>query len=161
MCQVRQASAQGGDLAEDFGVGTKHELGLAVLQDERPIFQRLRLVHGDEGRAQAEGGVRCGGPLHPIAGDQRHAVALANAERGEPAAQGIYLELELRVRDPVPGPALLGAKQFARTMPLSALLPEFDQGLEVRVHRAVPWIMPGLCLAVTATPRKLAISAAR
>ena len=68
-------------LAEHLGVRSEHDLGLAVLQDEGPIFQRLRLVHGHEGRAQAEGRVRGGGPLDPVAGDQRHAIALADAER--------------------------------------------------------------------------------
>ena len=83
------------------GVETTQHLGLAVVQDVERLRRRQRGVDGHHHRARGEGGQVGERPLGPVLGEERHAVALLDAQRAQAQRRLLHRAPEL-VRADVP-----------------------------------------------------------
>ncbi len=114
-------------------VGDDKRFGFAVANDVVPVAGILRFVHGHEGGAEPAARVRDDGPLHAVVRDDRHAVAGADAEGGQRAAEAVDLRAEFGITHPLPAAVrLLRAEEVARTVGLDAVIVYLDQRLEAR-----------------------------
>jgi hypothetical protein len=98
MAHPRHARAHAVDQREVVGVHAKHR-SAAVIRHVDEIICGETVIHRHDHRAPLRNRVELLEVLMGIGGNGRHAIALADAERGERRAPGVAAVEKLRIRE--------------------------------------------------------------